>query len=145
MLFKTNSKTVTAAALAVSVSASFALADDKARLAAGTSQQVTCECTTDATGGDGVRHACDSTPSIINAPPNHVFNQNNVRGGETSGNGDEHGCPLAFSKFVEVIPNTGLTQPTTATTTCHARGPSGHWAGRGWVSCTYVIDLVKYK
>ena len=114
-------------------------------LAAGTAQQVSANCTTDATGGDGVRHDCDSPASIINAPPNFVFNEHSVAGGETSGNGDEHSCALKFSSYAEVVPGTGIVQPMTASLTAHARSPSGHWSGRGWESCTYTIALVKYK
>ena len=111
--------------------------------AQGTSQSVSVECTTDATGLDGVRHDCNATPSVIRAPANFVFNQNTAKGGETSGNGDDHVCGLNFSDQIEVIPGTGITQP--ATTTAHARSPSGHASGRGWVNCTYTIELVKYK
>lgn len=110
-----------------------------------TVQILTAGCTTDATGGDGVRHGCDSPPTIITAPPGHVFIQNHVEGGETSGAGDEHSCGLIWSNYVEVLPNTGITQPRTATAKAHARGPSGHWAGRGWVSCEYKIRITRYS
>ncbi len=108
-------------------------------------QTLSTQCTTDPTGGDGVRHDCNSDPTTITAPDGYVFSQNSVKGGETSGAGDEHSCNLSWSNFVEVIPGSGITQPRTATTSCHARGPSGHWAGRGWCGCTYTITLTKYK
>jgi hypothetical protein len=113
--------------------------------AAPTPQTLSAECTTDATGGDGVRHDCDSQPSTLTAPAGFVFIQNGLTGGETSGNGDEHECRNGWSNFVEVLPGSGITQPRTFSLRAHARSPSGHWSGRGWSVCTYTLTLTQYQ
>jgi hypothetical protein len=110
-----------------------------------TPQTLSAECTTDATGGDGVRHSCDSASSILTAPAGFVFIQNGLQGGETSGTGDEHECRVAWSNFVEVIPGTGITQPRTFTLQAHAKSPSGYFKGRGWATCTYQLSLAGYQ
>lgn len=106
---------------------------------------ITAECTTEDTGGDGVRHDCQSSPSVGTAPEGFVFNQNEILLSKTSGNGDEHRCDFGWGDFKEVIPDTGITQPSTFTLSAFARSPSGHWAGRGWANCTATISLVKFK
>lgn len=113
--------------------------------AAQTPQTVTSECTTDATGLDGVRHDCDSQPTIVTAPAGYVFIQNAVSGGETSGNGDEHACRTSWSEYVEVVQGTGITQPRTFSLQSHARSPSGHASGRGWSVCSYALLITQYK
>lgn len=113
--------------------------------AAPTPQKISAECTTDSTGGNGVRHDCDSTPSVVTAPDGFVFIQNGLSGGKTSGAGDEHDCRFSWSNYVEVIPGTGITQPRTFTLQAHARSPSGHWAGRGWVNCEFQLAVTSYK
>ena len=124
--------------LLFSICADGALADQQRQI-------LNTGCSTDPTGGDGVRHDCNSEPTTITAPDGYVFNQNTVQGGETSGAGDEHSCSLQWSNMVEVIAGSGIVQPRTATTSCHARGPSGHWAGRGWCGCSYSITMTKYR
>ena len=51
----------------------------------------------------------------------------------------------AVPNFVEVIPNSGITQPATATASAHARSPSGHWSGRGWESCICAIGVMEAR
>lgn len=106
---------------------------------------ITAECTTDETGGSGVRHDCDSAPSTGSAPDGYVFSQNQALVTKSSGNGDESDCNFGWSDFVEVVPGSGLTQPRTFTLSAHARSPSGHWAGRGWANCSATLRLAKYK
>lgn len=106
---------------------------------------ITAECTTDETGGDGVRHDCNSEPSTGTAPDGFVFNQNQAVVSKTSGTGDEHSCNFGWSDFTEVLPGTGITQPKTFTLSAHARSPSGHWAGRGWAKCTAILGLAEYQ
>ncbi|MBK1611866.1 hypothetical protein CKO44_00075 [Rubrivivax gelatinosus] len=107
-------------------------------------QRVTAQCTTDATGGDGVRHDCDSAPTVITAPEGFVFIKDGPKGlagGKTSENGSEHECRYDWSDFVEVVPGYGITQPRTFTLQAHARSPHGHFSGRGWVVCEYHLTL----
>jgi|GEM_PF-5727834 len=92
-------------------------------------------CTTSPTGGDGRRHACDSPWQEYKAPGDFVIAERGLTVRETSGNGSEHGCPHHFDGYVEVIPGTGIKQPTIFRLRAHARSPKGHWAGRGWAFC----------
>lgn len=108
-------------------------------------QTISAECTTKKTGLDGIRHSCDTQSDTIRAPADHVFNQNSLQGGETSGAGSTHYCEPVFGDFVEVIPETGIVQPTSLTLSAHARGPKRHLGGRGWVKCSYTVHLVKYR
>ena len=106
---------------------------------------ITAECVTDPTEADGIRHACDSNPSIGKAPPGFVFNQNQMSVSVSSNATGEHYCRSGWTNFVEVLPGSGITQPTTFALSAHALGPSGHWAGPGWVKCTALLGLAKYK
>lgn len=111
-------------------------------------QSVAAECTTDATGGDGVRHDCDSTPTAISAPRGFVFIKDGpmgLAGGKTSGNGSEHECRYEWGDYVEIVPGTGIVQPRTFTLTAHARSPSGHFSGRGWAACRFQLTLTAYQ
>jgi hypothetical protein len=107
-------------------------------------QVITAECTTRPTGGDGVRHGCSSKRSEIRAPEGHVFVQNSLQGGLTSGAGSQRDCRFAWDNYIEVIPGTGITQPATLYLSAHARGPKGHFAGRGWAHCRYTVKITRY-
>jgi hypothetical protein len=67
------------------------------------------ECTTEATGGDGVRHGCSSEWSTHTVPSGYVYIENKLEKGTTSNNGSENYCDHEFSDQVEVVPNTGIT------------------------------------
>ncbi len=109
------------------------------------SQTIAAQCTTDPTGGDGVRHSCESQRTVLNAPDGLVFIQARVEGGEVSGNGSEHGCRFNWDNFVEIIPGSGIVQPRSVWIQAYARGPSGHWAGRGWAGCNYNVYMTRYR
>lgn len=114
-------------------------------------QTITAGCTTDATGWNGVRHACDSAPSVVRAPAGFVFVKDGAMGpkgppgGKESANGSEHSCNFAWSDYVEVIAGTGIMQPQTFTLNAHARSPHGHASGRGWVKCRYDVTMTRYQ
>jgi len=110
-----------------------------------TPQTIAADCTTDATAGNGVRHGCESNVSKLTAPDGFVFAEKTLTGGETSGAGSEHSCNLSWGDYMEVIPGTGIQQPRTVTLQAKARGPKGHFAGRGWAKCSYTVNLAKYK
>jgi len=108
-------------------------------------QTITAGCTTDATGGDGVRRACTTEMTRISAPDGHVFAERTLVGGKTSANGSEHDCRVGWDDFVEVIPGTKILQPRTITLQAHARSPRGHFSGRGWVACRYEVQMARYQ
>lgn len=108
-----------------------------------TVQELTTQCTTKATGIDGVRHWCDAAPDLLRAPTGHVLVERSLRGGEVRGNGSVSDCFADFADFVEVIPDTGIMQPTTLKIYGHARGPGGYSSGRGWVECRYTVTVVR--
>ena len=111
-----------------------------------TVQKISVECTTKATGFDGVRHSCMSEPSVLTAPKGHVFVENSLEVKEISGAGSlrkEERCIEKLSDYVEIIPDTGIKQPTRLELKAKARGPKGHGSGRGWAKCRVTINLVR--
>ena len=131
-----------AALVATVITAQPALAASQA------TQSVAAQCTTDSTGLNGVRHDCDSAPTVITAPAGFVFIKDGPKGlsgGKTSGNGSEHECRYEWSDLVEVVPGTGITQPRTFSLRAHARSPHGHSSGRGWVACQYQLTLTAFQ
>jgi len=107
-------------------------------------QQLAASCTTRETGLSGVRHACDSAVQVVRAPSGHVFAERTLAQRSYSGNGSEHNCIVEWADFVEVIPGSGITQPTALYVRAHARSPKGAARGRGWASCTYDVLISKY-
>ena len=108
-----------------------------------TAQELSTQCTTKGTGGDGVRHWCDAPPDMLRAPAGHVLVEHSLRGGKVRGNGSVSRCFFDFGDFVEVIPGTGIMQPTSLKIYGHARSPGGRWSGRGWVECRYSVKMVR--
>ncbi|KWV55161.1 hypothetical protein AS026_37960 [Rhizobium altiplani] len=101
---------------------------------------VTAQCTTDATGLDGRRKACDSEWQRVQAPAGYVLAKETTKGGLVSANGSETECRVQFGDAIEVIP--GLPQPTNISLQAHARSPNGHATGRGWATCKYSVRMV---
>lgn len=106
---------------------------------------LTPECTTEATDGDGVRHSCSSSWSTFTTPADHVVVEKGVRCVKTNANGSENSCDIRFANWVEIIPGTGIVQPMTVSVRAEARGPRGHWAGRGWTNCSCSGQVVKFR
>ncbi|TBZ30951.1 hypothetical protein E0H47_31600 [Rhizobium leguminosarum bv. viciae] len=108
-------------------------------------QVIAAECTTDATGVDGRRKACDSAWTVISAPDGYVFAKETLSGGEASANGSEHECRVKWGKQEEILPGSKIMQPTELSLQAHARSPKGHASGRGWEKCKYSVTMSKYK
>ena len=106
-----------------------------------TSQKITAECTTKATGMDGKRHGCSSKWSIITAPTGFVFAKDTFKGGKVSKSGSEHSCQTVWEGDREVVP--GVKQPTVLKIRAKARSPKGYNSGRGWVNCEFSVQLVR--
>lgn len=111
-----------------------------AKAAAPQAVTVTAQCTTDSTGLDGRRAACDSQVQKVTAPDGYVLAKETAKGGLSSGNGSEQECRVRFTDNVEVIP--GLPQPRSIELQAHARSPKGHASGRGWAVCSYSVNMV---
>lgn len=88
---------------------------------------ISAQCTTDATGGDGVRAACDSEHQRVTAPAGYALAKETILGGLSSGNGSEQERRIGWTDAVDVLP--GLPQPRTIRLQAHARSPKGHWSG----------------
>jgi hypothetical protein len=101
---------------------------------------ISAQCTTDSTGGDGRRHACDSERQIVTAPAGYVLAKETLSGGLAEGNGSEQECHVGWADQIDVIP--GVPQPRTITLLAHARSPKGHWSGRGWAKCKFTVNMV---
>ncbi len=104
-------------------------------------QEIVAECETKPTGGDGVRHNCDSQVSRITVPNGYVLAEKSLKGGFISEAGSSNECRVGWEDYVDIVP--GITQPRTITLQAHAKGPKGHWAGRGWTKCKYTVEMVK--
>ena len=54
---------------------------------------------------------------------------------------------MSWGEYVEIIPGTGITLPTSFTVIVHARSDGGVWNSgvRGWIECSYDVQLVKFK
>ncbi|RWB36654.1 MAG: hypothetical protein EOQ42_31445 [Mesorhizobium sp.] len=92
-------------------------------------------CTSGATGGDGRRKSCYSPWQEYKTPGDFVIAERSKAIRMTSANGSANDCNNHFDGYVEVIPGTGIMQPTIFRLQAHARSPRGHWSGRGWTYC----------
>ncbi len=104
---------------------------------------LTPECTTKATGLDGVRHNCTSEWSTVTAPENHVINRDSVKATWLSDNGSENRHDIKYDDWVTVIAD--LTFPQTMSVRVYALGPKGHGGGRGWSRVRITGTFTKYK
>lgn len=105
-----------------------------------TPQDVVVECVTDATGGSGRRHGCDTAWSVVRAPQGY-FIKTSSHTLRAEGNGSEHDCFFNFGDPVEILPGLGVTQPTSFSARAHARSPKGHFSGRGWSKCYHHLEF----
>ena len=110
-------------------------------------QALTAECTTRQTGGDGARHRCTSDPQTIVAPEDHVLIENSLKIERLSRNGTGGYCSdhIEWGNYVEIIPGSGITQPTSLTVHVSARSPRGYWTGRGWIRCRFTVKMGKFR
>ena len=107
-------------------------------------QEITASCSTRQTVGSRDRLACTTAPTVVRAPAEHVFVEKSAKGGRTRGYGSAQDCRLSWSDPVEVLPGTGIAQPTAAILVAHARAAGGRFSVRGWVECKYTFNVVKY-
>ncbi|MBM4433174.1 MAG: hypothetical protein FJ025_04165 [Chloroflexi bacterium] len=107
--------------------------------------EIWAECTTKETGGDGVRHSCESGWDTNTAPDGHVINRDTVKVEWHSQAGSENDYDLVYDDWVEIVPGTNLKFPRTIKVRTSARGPKGLWAGRGWSKIKVIGEYVKYK
>ena len=117
-------------------------------VAAGAKDGVTslsAECTTQETGCDGVRHGCQSGLSKNKLPSGYVYVVSKFEKWCNSCAGSENDCSHWWEDWVEIIPGSGITQPTSIVVQASARGPRGNCAGRGWSKCGYKAPYTKYK
>lgn len=108
-------------------------------------QEISTQCTTRPTGGDGRRHGCQSDWVKLTVPSGYVINKDASQVRVTSGAGSHSLCHQRFSGEVEVVAGTGLMAPTVTEIQADARGPSGHWAGRGWAHCKADVVFTKIR
>ena len=110
-------------------------------------QTLAAECTTKGTDNQGRGQTCRSDRQEFHAPDNHVFAQNSLEKTRDDRNGRGPHCDetIHWDNFVEVIP--GVTQPTTFIMSVSARSDGGipNIGVRGWLKCTYRVDVVRYR
>ena len=110
---------------------------------------LTAECTTKGTDWDGSRNSCHSKAQCQNVPSGYVIVEKSVERKCTSCNGSEsslaQSCRYSFGDFVEVIPGSGIEQPTQLCVSAHARSPRHHHGARGWAKCEFNVNYVKYN
>ena len=81
----------------------------------------------------------------MTAPEGFVFIKDSIKIGCRSCNGSENRCDVQWADYVEIIPGTGIKLPRTVKTRAYARGPKGHFSGRGWSKYTVVVKYTKYQ
>lgn len=96
----------------------------------------TAQCTTKSTGGDGARHSCSSNWSTHSLPSSFVYDKDSLRTSYSSRNGSQNKCEYRWKDYVNVYRN--IEQPQTLEIRARARGPKGHFSGRGWSHCVYT-------
>ncbi|MCA0943270.1 hypothetical protein LCM28_25585 [Salipiger pacificus] len=106
-------------------------------------QSIKVECTTKSTGINGVRNDCYSDWTYLKAPAGYVINEKASTVRLTSGNGSTAICEKKFDGYVEIIPGTGIKQPTSVQIRSHAVSPKGHASGRGWAHCEANVTMTK--
>jgi hypothetical protein len=84
---------------------------------------VKADCTTGPTHFDGSRQ--DITCQQCYAATKGYVIVQNATGSRIVGGFNERTCSTSFSDFVEVLPGSGITQPTKACTIGFARSPGG--------------------
>jgi hypothetical protein len=107
--------------------------------------ELVAECMTKETGGDGIRHDSWSEWEKVTAPENHVINNNpqKLHYEWLSAYGSENYHEEIFEDWVDVVP--GLQFPRTFKFRVYARGPKGHFSGRGWSKLKISGEFAKYK
>lgn len=110
---------------------------------------LTAECTTKGTDWDGSRNACHSKAQCQKVPSGYVVVKDSITRKCRSCNGSEssleRSCRYSFGDPVEVVPNTGIYQPTKVCVSAHARSPRHHHGARGWAKCEFSGKYVKYN
>lgn len=107
--------------------------------------EITSEVTTRSTGGDGVRDSAWSGWDQNTAPADHVINRDTVKVEWLSQAGSENSFDLVYEDWAEIVPGTGLMFPRTIRVRTYARGPKGHFSGRGWSKIKVTGDYVKFR
>lgn len=106
---------------------------------------VKSECTSKGTKPTGERELCYSEWSEWSVPDGYFILKDQLNIVCTNCSGSENRCEHEFHDFVEVIPGTGLEQPTRFKYRAYARSPSGQINSRGWSKCSYTVTYSKYK
>lgn len=109
---------------------------------------LTAECTTKGTDWDGSRNSCHSREQCQAVPEGFVIAEKSVERSCSSCNGSEssveQSCRFRFDNYVEILPGSGIKQPTRICVSAHARSPRHHRGSRGWAKCTFSGHYVKF-
>lgn len=107
------------------------------------------ECTTKGTDWDGSRNSCHTKEQCQAVPNGFVIVEDKISRKCTSCNGSENSvqksCRYTIGGLVELLPDSGIMEPTTICVSAHARSPRHNHGPRGWAKCEFTATYVKYK
>lgn len=106
---------------------------------------IASEVSTGTTKLNGERVSKTSDWTSFTVPTNYVINKDKTAVHIISERGSEHRYEIEYDDFVEIIPGTGIKQPTTIRAMTHARSSKGHGAGGGGMKITVDVYYVKYR
>ena len=106
---------------------------------------ISSEVTTGTTSGSGARVNKDSDWAEFTVPDNYGIIENETVVEIISARGSEHSYKLEYANEVEIVPRTGIKQPTTIRVQTHARSSRGHFAGSGSMKVKIDFVYVQFK
>ncbi|MFT3721615.1 hypothetical protein [Pseudorhodoferax sp.] len=107
--------------------------------------QIASEVKTGTTRPDGRRRSKDSDWTVWKVPESYVINKDKTTVQVVSAYGSEHSYQIEYGDDVEIIPDTGIKQPTTIRVKTHARSAKGPYGGAGSMKILVDVYYVKYK
>lgn len=108
-------------------------------------QKIRTEVVTKGTGYDGTRESETTDWTEFTAPSGYVIVEKEVKIEYSSKAGSENRVDVEYDNWVEVVPGTGIKQPTKIRVRSHARSPKHKRGARGWTKATVIVRMVKYQ
>jgi len=108
--------------------------------------EITSEVVTGPTGGDDVQDSAWSGWASFTAPHEHLIDDTTVKVEWQGRAGSENRYEIAFDEHLAIVPGVpGLIFPRIIKVRTYARGPKGHFAGRGWSKIKVTGDYMRYR
>lgn len=106
---------------------------------------IASEVTTRTTSGTGARRSKDSDWTEFEVPDGWAIVEGETVVHIISARGSEHSYVLQYDDETEVVPGTGIMQPTTIRLKTHARSSRGHFGGSGSMKVKVEFVYVQFR